>query len=188
MNHHDLTIETERLIVRPFLKRDYQNWLHEHLNRLPSQHKYDIGYQDMSECTEYWFNEMIDKHNQMIENDQVYILGVFLKKGGTNIGTIDFSTLMRYNFQWGRVGYILHNRYWSNGYGKEAVKAALQLAHVKMNYHRIEAHINLDNLPSIKLAESIGMKYECTRKGFIHEHGKWTDNLIYYVNAGELLD
>ncbi len=185
MKHRNLTVKTQRLIIRPFVKADYQNWLRENINRLPSQHKYDMGYQDMSECTEYWFQEMIDKHDQMIKNDQVYILGIFLKNEGTNIGTIDFSTLMRYNFHWGRVGYFLHNRYWNRGYGKEAVKASLHLAFSKINYHRIEAHINLDNHPSIKLAESVGMQYECTRKGFIYEHGKWTDNLVYYVNAGE---
>ncbi|MFI8576108.1 GNAT family N-acetyltransferase [Rossellomorea aquimaris] len=185
MKHKDLTIESPRLVIRPFVNMDYQNWLRGHLNRLPSQHKYDVGYQDMSECTEFWFREMLLKHDEMIDRDQVYILGIFLKEGGANIGTIDFSTLMRYNFNWGRVGYMVHNRYWNRGYGKEAVKAALQLAFVKLNYHRIEAHINLDNAPSISLAEGVGMQYECTRKGFIYEFGKWTDNLVYYVNAGE---
>jgi RimJ/RimL family protein N-acetyltransferase len=48
--------------------------------------------------------------------------------------------------------------------GKEAVNAALNLAFEKINYHRIEAHINLNNIASIKLAESVGMVYECTRK------------------------
>ncbi|BCB02475.1 GNAT family N-acetyltransferase [Bacillus sp. KH172YL63] len=184
MKHRDLTIETPRLVIRPFTNSDYGNWIREHMNRLPSQHKYDVGFQDMRECTEFWFRDMLEKQEEMMEKDEVYILGIFLKEGPT-VGTIDFSTLMRYNFHWGRAGYTVHNTYWNRGYGKEAMRAALQLAFTKLGYHRIEAHINLDNTPSIKLAESIGMQYECTRKGFIYEFGKWTDNLVYYANAGE---
>ena len=67
------------------------------------------------------------------------------------------------------------------GNGKEAVNAALNLAFEKINYHRIEAHINLDNIASIKLAESVGIVYECIRKGFIYENEKWTDHLVYYI-------
>ncbi|MER2181783.1 MAG: GNAT family N-acetyltransferase, partial [Desemzia incerta] len=40
---------------------------------------------------------------------------------------------------------MAHNHFWRKGYGKEAVNAALNLAFEKLNYHRIEAHINLDN-------------------------------------------
>ncbi len=90
---------------------------------------------------------------------------------------------MRTEFQWARFGYSIHNHYWRGGYGKEAVKAAIKLAFEKFNYHRIEAHINLDKNSSIKLAESVGMVYECTRKGFIYEDDEWTDHLVYYINA-----
>ena len=68
------------------------------------------------------------------------------------------------------------------GNGKEAVNTALNLAFEKINYHRIEAHINLNNIASIKLAESVGMVYECTRKGFLYEDEKWTDQFVYYKN------
>jgi [ribosomal protein S5]-alanine N-acetyltransferase len=63
------------------------------------------------------------------------------------------------------------------------VKEALNIAFNPLKYHRVEAHINLDNSVSIKLAESAGMEFECKRKGFIFEFGEWTDNLIYYKNS-----
>lgn len=52
-----------------------------------------------------------------------------------------------------------------------------------MKFHRIEAHINIDNIPSMKLAESVGMEFECIRKGFIYENDEWRDNLVYYKNS-----
>jgi [ribosomal protein S5]-alanine N-acetyltransferase len=59
----------------------------------------------------------------------------------------------------------------------------LNMAFTKLNFHRIEAHINLDNTPSMKLAESVGMEFECVRKGFIFENGEWTDHLIYSLHS-----
>ena len=83
----------------------------------------------------------------------------------------------------GLLGYTIHNQYWRNGYGKEAVKKAFNIAFQNLHFHRIEAHINVDNKPSIKLAESVGMDFECSRKGFIYEFEEWTDNLVYYTNS-----
>ncbi|RIW37277.1 N-acetyltransferase [Bacillus salacetis] len=175
--------EAKRLMVRPLKEEDYQGWYKGFNERMPSQHRHDPGKLDMSECTEEWFASLVHNHQKLAAGDDAYIFGVFHKESGGHMGMIDFSTLARNDFQWGRIGYTIHNQYWGQGYGREAVEAAMQIALTELGYHRIEAHINLDNSASIKLAEGIGMEYECTRKGFIYEFGEWTDNLIYYKNA-----
>ena len=175
--------ETERLVIRPLKKDDYKNWLNAFENRYPSQNRHDQGKIDMSECTLEWFHQLVEKHQELALTDTTYIFGVFSKSDGTHFGTIDFSTLARDDFQWGRIGYTIHNQHWKNGYGKEAVNAALTLAFKQLKFHRIEAHINIDNTPSMKLAESVGMEFECIRKGFIYEYDEWTDHLIYYKNS-----
>jgi len=174
--------KTERLVIRPLTINDYTNWLHEFESRLPSQHRHDQGKVDMSECTQVWFDHLVGKHKELALSDTAYIFGVFRKEDGTHLGMVDISTLARGEFQWGRLGYTIHNQHWRNGYGKEAVEEILTIAYDQLNFHRIEAHINLDNPSSTKLAESVGMKFECIRKGFIFEHGEWTDHLIYYKN------
>jgi [ribosomal protein S5]-alanine N-acetyltransferase len=174
--------ETERLVIRPLEKEDYLNWLTQFENRLPSKHKYDEGKIDMSICTKEWFYNLVEKHQQLAVDDKVYVFGIFRKVDKAHIGSIDFSTIMRDEFQWARFGYTIHNQFWRSGYGKESVKATLKLAFEKLNYHRIEAHINVDNIPSIQLAKSVGMEFECVRKGFIYEGEEWTDHLIYYIN------
>lgn len=182
----EIQLETERLILRMLKKEDYQNWLTEFESRNPSQHRHDDGKMDMSECTEEWFVKLIAKHREQAVNDIAYIFGVFRKSDNRHIGMIDFSTLERIDFQWGRIGYTINNQHWKRGYGKEAVKAALRIAHKDLGFHRIEAHINVDNPASIKLAESAGMKFECKREGFIFEFGEWTDNLIYSINLNNI--
>ncbi|MEH6942068.1 hypothetical protein V7014_09450 [Bacillus sp. JJ722] len=49
-------------------------------------------------------------------------------------------------------------------------------------FSNLVKHINLDNSPSINLAKSVGMEFECVRKGFIFEFGEWTDHFFYYIN------
>ncbi len=160
----DVVSETERLVIRPLKKADYGNWLSEFGNCYPSKHRHDKGKIDMSVCTREWFDNLVDKHQELAFADIAYVFGVFRKKDGTHLGMVDFSTLAREDFQWGRIGYTIHNQHWRKGYGKEAVKEALYTAFNHLKFHRVEAHINLDNSASINLAESVGMAYECTEK------------------------
>jgi [ribosomal protein S5]-alanine N-acetyltransferase len=174
-----LTGLTNRLEIRPYVYQDYLNWLTQYQLREPSKHRYDEGKVNMSVCTEQWFYELVNNHQSAAKQDTLYVFGVFRKQDGTHLGVIDVSTLMREDFHWGRIGYSIHNHHWGQGYGKESVEEVLRLAHNNLNYHRIEAHINLDNHASIALAKRVGMEYECVRKGFIYEFGEWTDNLVY---------
>ncbi len=177
------SLETERLVIRPLKKEDYNEWLFGFENRFPSQSHHDQGKIDMSGCTREWFHYLVDKHQKFALEDTAHIFGVFRKEDGRHLGMIDFSTLARDDFQWGRIGYTIHNQYWKKGYGREAVYEALLIAFDYLNFHRIEAHINLDNTTSIKLVKSVGMKFECFRKGFIFENNEWTDHLIYFKKS-----
>lgn len=179
----DMASETERLILRPLEEKDYQRWIEGFQHKLPSQSKYDEDQMDMSEWTQESFNEVVKKLQNLALTDKAFVFGIFLKNDNKHIGKVEVSTIMRDEFQWGLLGYRLHNQFWGKGYGKEAVSEALKMAFNNLDFHRIEAHINVDNIPSIKLAENAGMEYECTRKGFIYEFEEWTDNLIYYKNA-----
>lgn len=175
--------ETERLIIRPLQNEDYERWREGFRRRLPSQYKYDGDGIDLNDWSQKKFNEVVANHQEIAEQDEAYVFGVFRKSDQKHIGKVEFCTIMRDEFQWGILGYRIHNQFCGKGYGKEAVREGLNIAFKDLGFHRIEAHINLDNTPSIRLAEGAGMIYECTRKGFIYEFEEWTDNLVYYMNA-----
>ncbi|MEN1970622.1 GNAT family N-acetyltransferase [Lentibacillus sp. N15] len=175
--------ETERLVLRPLQNQDYERWLEGFRDRFPSQYKYDDDKMDLSGWTQKKFNDVVAKHQRLADQDEAYVLGIFRKSDQKHVGKVEFCTIMRDEFQWGLLGYTIHNQYWRKGYGKEAVKEGLNIAFENLHFHRIEAHINVDNKPSIKLAESVGMEFECVRKGFIFEFEEWTDNLVYYKNS-----
>lgn len=185
MNVQDLYIETNRLLIRPYVKEDYSNWLAEHQGRKPSQHEYDNGYKDMSLSTQEWFVEWISNFHQRALKDELYILGVFRKEDGVHVGKVELLTILRMDYQWAAMGYSILNQHWRNGYGLESVVAAKELFYEKLDFHRIELHINTDNHPSIQLANKAGFQYECTRKAFSYENDKWQDFFIYYQNKEE---
>lgn len=98
----------------------------------------------------------------------------------------DLSTIRRGHYQWAILGYEIHNQHWKQGFGKEAVRAALIAGFETLHYYRIEAAINLDNQASIALAQSVGMQRECIRRGFIYENEQWVDHLIYVALRRDL--
>lgn len=181
MNNKNLTFTTDRLEIRPLVNSDYKSWLKGFLHRKHSQYQYDDGLIDMSICTKSWFGNLVKKHHELIEKDEMYILAIF-DKNNQHIGMIDIVTIRRGNFQWAECGYFIHNQYWRNGYAYEALRKTLYIADKELEFHRLEAHVNIDNKPSIKLLEKSGFKFECTRKNFIYEFDQWTDNHIYFIN------
>lgn len=181
-----LTITTKRLILRPQQVSDYEQWYIGFSNRLPMQHKHDPGRENLEGCDRAWFLQLCQHHQQLALSDQVYVFGVFSQKTNQHLGNIDLSTIRRADNQWAVLGYTIHNQHWRQGFGKEAVQATLISGFTHLSYHRIEAAINLDNLASIALAKSVGMKQECIRRGFIYENEQWVDHWIYVAIPSDL--
>jgi [ribosomal protein S5]-alanine N-acetyltransferase len=185
-NFESFTIETERLILRPQRPDDYESWLAGFSGRLPAQHPYDDGLVNLDHCDRAWFEQLCQRHQQEAITDQFFILGIFLHQTGQHVGNVDFSTFRRGAYQWAILGYEIHNQYWNQGFGQEAVRSALIAGFETFHYHRIEAAINLDNHASIALAERIGMQKEGIRRGFIYENEQWVDHFIYVALPSDL--
>jgi [ribosomal protein S5]-alanine N-acetyltransferase len=181
-----LTIETERLILRPQESGDYESWYAGFTGRLPQQYKYDEGQISLDDYDADWFSGLCKRHQEQALTDYAYIFGVFCKQTNQHLGNVDISTIQREEKQWANLGYSIHNQYWRQGFGKEAVKAAVIAGFENFGYHRIEAAINLDNHLSIALAESVGLKKECVRRGFYYENEQWVDHVIYVVLPTDL--
>jgi [ribosomal protein S5]-alanine N-acetyltransferase len=181
-----LTIETERLLLRPQESGDYESWYAGFAGRLPQQYKYDEGQISLDAYDADWFSGLCKRHQEQALTDYAYIFGVFSKQTNQHLGNVDISTIQREEKQWANLGYSIHNQYWRQGFGKEAVKAAVIAGFENFGYHRIEAAINLDNHLSIAMAESLGLKKECIRRGFYYENEQWVDHLIYVVLPTDL--
>lgn len=103
------------------------------------------------------------KHHELIEKDDMYIFAIF-NKNQQHIGKIDIFIIRRGNFQWAERGYFIHNQHWRKGYAYEALTKILHIADKALGFHRLEAHVNLDNHPSINLLEKTGFELNVLAK------------------------
>lgn len=180
MNGNELLIETERLILRPYIVEDYDAWRKGLEERVLPKHPYDEGRPaELNASTRSWFNEWIRGFREAADRDRMVILGIFRKSDGANIGKIEVITILRMDYDWAMMGYQVNNQFFRKGYGKEAVIASAEAFFRELGFHRIELHIRPDNLPSKKLAESAGFRFECRRPRFAREGGEWLDYDIY---------
>ena len=148
-----MVIETERLLIRRFLKEDAKD-LFEYLS-LPEIYKFEPG-------SPISMEEAVEICNEREKGNR--FLAVQLKDESKTIGHIYFSLLNPIDFQTWEIGYIFNPLYWNHGYCTEACMAVIKKAFSEMNVHRINANCNPKNNASWKVLEKIGLKREGYKK------------------------
>ncbi len=182
MNFKDISVETESVIVRPALLKDYNAFVSGYKDCNSSQNRFDEGCFDTGFMTAEWYQKLLERREMEANSDFSYMLNIFLKDNNTSIGYCNITTHQREAFQYARIGYTIHNTHWGKGYGTEGVLALINIGFDILNFHRLEAHINLDNPASRKVIQKAGFLFESVRKDYILEEGVWTDNEVYYMN------
>ncbi|ENY5695618.1 GNAT family N-acetyltransferase [Staphylococcus pseudintermedius] len=67
----------------------------------------------------------------------------------------------------GRVWHFIHNQYWRKAFAYEALSKTLHISDKALGFHRLEAHVNLDNHPSIQLLEKQVLNLNVLEKLYI---------------------
>ena len=106
-------------------------------------------------------------------------LAVCLRKTGKLIGDIGLKFLE--DGKQMEIGYTIHPIYHGNGYGSEAVSAALDYLFRDLKKHRVTASIDPENHKSIRLCERLGMRKEAHFIKSLLINGSWADDVIYAI-------
>ena len=178
--------ETERLILRPLGKSDYDTWFNAYVNAKSKQSPWDDGPRSAKKCTIRRFHLVVKRHRELAKKDDWYFWGLFEKGTRKLVGHIDFDIFARNEQQFANFDYYLHNQFYGYGYGREAAAMGLRIAFSFLKLNRVEAAINFGNRKSIRLARMIGMRRECIRKRYWYEHEQWIDHLIYVANPEDV--
>jgi ribosomal-protein-alanine N-acetyltransferase len=171
--------KTQRLILRPFEKFDYENWKQAYEMLRPAQNDWDEGPWKDSELTSKKFNSFLKNQKQLCDKDHFYTYGIFRKDDGVLLGTLHFMDVSRAIFQNAYLGYRIFNNYWNQGYATEACKGALEIAFKELKLHRVEAGIEPANKSSIRVAKKIGLRKEGLSQKRLLVNGKWKDMQIF---------
>jgi RimJ/RimL family protein N-acetyltransferase len=177
-----MQLETERLILRDFVKDDWQRVMEYQTDPLYLRY-YEWTVEDRTpESVQEFVGWFLD--NQM-ETPQIrFQQAVTLKENGLLIGNCGFR-MDKVNAFEGDIGYELDPKYWNHGYATEAAHAMVDFGFTTFGVHRVWSWCVADNLGSAHVLEKLGMKLEgrlCEKEFY---KGKWWDTLMYGILANE---
>jgi len=156
------TLETDRLVLRPFELSDAQRVQLLAGDRAIAAttalipHPYEDG------MAEQW----IGAHQERFEKDEGVDFAITLKSNRELIGAIGLG--LRRNDEYGILGYWIGKPYWGSGYCTEAARAVLQYAFGELQMNRVYAHHLQHNPASGRVMQKIGMQHE----GHLRQHAK----------------
>ncbi len=148
----NIVLETERLLLRQWQKRDLKPFAELTADPLVMQHFPSV-------LTRYESDELVKKLQNHISEHGWGFWAVELKSIGECIGLVGIihqSGDMPHS-PFVEIGWRLSSKHWRKGYTLEAAKATLNFAFQSVAVESVYAITTLDNLPSIGVMEKLGM-------------------------------
>lgn len=173
MMNHSPTIETKRLVLRPFAISDSDRVkelagdrkIYETTLNLP--HPYEDG------MAEKW----ISSQQAQFYNGKGVNLAVTLKQSGELIGSIGLGASERHKRA--ELGYWIGVPYWGKGYCTEASRAIIAYGFRSLPYHKITSRHLEGNPASGKVMGRSGMKKEGTLTDEVFKDGRFHTIVVY---------
>ena len=172
-----MEFSTERLLIRELSLADMEK-----IHILHSFREIDefntIGIPETIQTTEALLNEWITQQKSIPRMS--YIFSIIHIQSNEFIGLIALN-LGKVSFKNAEIWYKIHPSYWRQGFATEALTKILDYGFYELHLHRIEAGVAVENIPSIKMLEKVGMIKEGRKRQFLPIRGMWVDNYFYSI-------
>lgn len=172
-------LETDRLLFYQ-LNEESASLVLDYYKR--NRHHFQIGMPLISETFLSLEHQQKILRNQKeeIKSGRLFKIWLFEKGKENNlIGDISFNNIVGGAFCSSHLGYKIDKNFTRKKLMTEGLNTAMKYAFKILKLHRIEANIMPVNLPSIKLAESLGFVREGFSKSYLKINGKWEDHIRY---------
>ena len=146
-----LTLETERLVLRP-LSADEAGSLHRISNE-PNVRRYLWDDEAISEAT---LNSLIAQSDRMFSEEKIGVFGVRIRGREDLLGFCGFVRLE--GMEEPELWYELTQKVWGRGIATEAAWACVQYAFEEVGMERVIAGADAPNRASLRVIEKLGMK------------------------------
>lgn len=177
--------KTSRLTIRPLVLSDFAAWKQAYLLIHKSKNRWDHGPKQPDSLTRVVFKKILSRQKRLRNDDKFYDLSVFNNQGAF-VGVVAAMEVTRGISHTAFLGYGIFNNYWGRGYGKESVKAMIDIGFRDIKLHRIEAGIEPGNTRSIALAKSLAMRREGLKKKAIYLRNEWVDLIMFTLTSEDM--
>ncbi len=127
------------------------------------------------------FQRYVHRSNRLRHSHHV----VCRVKDGALVGVFNLSEIVRGPLDMAFLGYYASARLAGKGYMSQGLKLLLRQAFERYKLHRLEAHIQPENVSSIALVERAGFRFEGTSPRFLKVGGRWRDHRRYAIDRDE---
>lgn len=176
------TIETQRLILRPFTYKDNEAML----NYWIADEKVQSMYSEPIYTTKEAVRELLDKYISSYEKNDYYRWAVILKENNECIGQIAFFLVDSKN-NFAEIEYCIGTEFQCRGLATEATKAIIDFGFKKINLHKIQICHKSINIPSKRVIEKCGFHFEGKLRDYFCMDGKYVDRLYYSILENEYI-
>jgi len=170
-------IETERLLLRPFVAEDFDAVF-------AMQSRPDVArYLYWDARTEDEVRAALDKKvasTAIRSEDDALFLAVVVKSTGEVVGDVVLHWLSR-EHSTAEIGFIVHPDHQGHGYATEAVGPLLRLAFEDLRLHRVIGRAEARNAASARVLEKLGMRREAHLIENEYVKGEWQSELVYAI-------
>lgn len=180
MSARPMRLETERLILRDFVRDDWRRVLDYQSD--PLYLRYNEWTERTPEAVQQFVGWFLDHQRQ--KPRVKFQLAITLKSGGRLIGNCGIR-MERAEAVEADIGYELDPAYWNHGYATEAARAIVDFGFRRLGVHRIWAACVADNTGSAHVLEKLGMKLEGRSRENKYYKGRWWDSLYYAILVPE---
>jgi ribosomal-protein-alanine N-acetyltransferase len=149
------TLETERLILRPFCYEDINDYLSFFSDNEVQKYLGGIPVPKDYEDAKRWVDNM---NGRCLKTKLVITWCIELKGTNKVIGRCDLGGFVRKSMA--DIAYYLSKDYWHMGLAGEAVKAVVEFGFERLMLHRIQATVLPQNIYSIQLLKKLGFLEE----------------------------
>lgn len=171
-----MKLETERLVLRDFVKEDWQRVLEYQSD--PLYLRYNHWMERTPEAVQEFVGWFLD---YQVQQPRIkYQLAVILKSNNQLIGNCGVRMNKAGDFE-ANIGYELAPQHWNYGYATEAAHAIVDFGFQHFGVHRIWADCVADNVGSAHVLEKLGMKLEGRLREKDYFKGRWWDALIFAI-------
>lgn len=175
-----MKLETERLILRDFVKEDWQRVLEYQSD--PLYLRYNSWIERTPEAVQEFVGWFLDHQKQQPRIK--YQLAVVLKTNNQLIGNCGIRMDEEDAIE-ADTGYELDPKHWNHGYATEAAHVMVDFGFSRFGVHRIWAACIAENSGSAHVMEKLGMKLEGKFRENKYFKNRWWDSLYYAILADE---
>jgi [ribosomal protein S5]-alanine N-acetyltransferase len=174
----EMQLETERLIIRPYMESD----LIESFEIMQNPELFNYLHMSVMTLEEYkgLFQWLIESYSTPFDQPFKYSFAIRSKETGVfvgwcGVGILDFSPSDK------ELYYLIGRDYWGNDYASEAAMALTTYAFDVIGLDQLYAKADSRNAASLRIITKLGFKFECVLEDLTGDNEDCNGQLKYVL-------